>query len=236
MIDLGSFVKAVEVAPEMRSLRDDYKALIVAIDNLENGVSNELSRSWLRNASDVAIGVEHTLHLDAWRSAYRSFDVKPQKFRPSFDALIRRASAGLPEVNRVVDAYNAISVKYGLPIGGENIDAYQGSLRLVRARGVERFDTFNEGRPTVETVDAGEVIWRDDAGATCRRWNWRQCIRTRINHDTTRAFFLLECLDPFPEERLYQAWDELLPMIASAASTVETRLIEFDHNFNTRTT
>lgn len=200
--------------------------LVVAVDQLANGESDETSRSWLQDASASATSDEHADHLDAWRNAYRSFGVKPQKFRPSFDALIRRASGGLPEVNRVVDAYNAISVKYGLPIGGENIDAYEGPLRLIRALGVETFDTFSEGSPTIETVDAGEVVWCDDAGVTCRKWNWRQGIRTRVHHDTTRAFFLFECLEPFPLDRLQRASDELLAKIASPKSTVETRLLE----------
>jgi DNA/RNA-binding domain of Phe-tRNA-synthetase-like protein len=32
----------------------------------------------------------------------------------------------------------------------------------------------------MEHPEPGEVIWRDDDGVTCRCWNWRQCVRTRI--------------------------------------------------------
>ena len=46
----------------------------------------------------------------AWREAYRAFGAKPQRTRNSLEALLRRAEGGLPRVNRLTDAYNAISV------------------------------------------------------------------------------------------------------------------------------
>ena len=46
----------------------------------------------------------------------------------------------------------------------------------------------------VEHPDPGEVVWRDDAGVTCRRWNWRQCTRTRLTAATTRAVFVVDTL------------------------------------------
>ena len=146
-------------------------------------------------------------HVEAWREAYRGFGVNPRRARPSVDALLRRAE--LPGINRVVDAYNAISVRYGLPIGGEDLDAYDGPARLVRADGDEPFATVKDGEPAVEHPEPGEVIWRDDAGVTCRRWNWRQCTRTHITERTKNALFILERLEPYPLDRLTSAGDEL---------------------------
>ncbi|VTP79945.1 B3/4 domain [Leclercia adecarboxylata] len=74
----------------------------------------------------------------------------------------------------MVDIYNAVSIRYAIPVGGENLAAYTGAPRLTLADGSEPFDTVKEGQPDVEYPDAGEVIWRDDVGVTCRRWNWRQ--------------------------------------------------------------
>ena len=39
------------------------------------------------------------------------------------------------------------------------------------------------------------MIWRDDLGVTCRRWNWHQGRRTAITATTTSAVFLLEGMD-----------------------------------------
>jgi DNA/RNA-binding domain of Phe-tRNA-synthetase-like protein len=57
------------------------------------------------------------------------------------------------------------------------------SPRLVAADGTEVFDTMKEGLPAQEHADPGEVVRRDDQGVTCRRWNWRQGVRTRLNAD-----------------------------------------------------
>jgi hypothetical protein len=39
--------------------------------------------------------------------------------------------------------------------------------------GEEPFDAVANGETVAEYPEAGEVVWRDDAGVTCRRWNWR---------------------------------------------------------------
>jgi len=44
---------------------------------------------------------------------------------------------------------------------------------------LRRADTMADGIAVTEHPDPGEVAWCDDAGVTCRRWNWRQ---TRRNH------------------------------------------------------
>jgi DNA/RNA-binding domain of Phe-tRNA-synthetase-like protein len=126
-----------------------------------------------------------------------------------------------------VDAYNAISVEYALPIGGEDLDAYRGPARLVRAIGTEPFDTTAGGVPAVDHPDAGEVVWRDDDGVTCRRWNWRQCVRTRITESTKNGLFLFERLEPYPLDRLHEAADELAARLRVLAPDVriERRLI-----------
>jgi DNA/RNA-binding domain of Phe-tRNA-synthetase-like protein len=39
-------------------------------------------------------------------------------------------------------------------------------------------------------------VWCDEAGVTCRRWNWRQGTRTRLTEDSVSALFLLEGMAP----------------------------------------
>ena len=78
---------------------------------------------------------------------------------------------------------------------GEDLDGYQGPARLVRADGSEPFDTVAAGQPITEHPLPGEVVWRDDAGVTCRLWNWRQCSRTQLTPRTTTALFILDGLN-----------------------------------------
>ena len=65
------------------------------------------------------------------------------------------------------------------------------------------------GEPVVEHPEPGEVVWRDDAGVTCRRWNWRQGVRTRITTATTSAVFILDVLDPLADDAAHAAADAL---------------------------
>ena len=61
----------------------------------------------------------------------------------------------------------------------------------------------------VEHPEPGEIVWRDAAGVTCRRWNWRQCTRTRITTGTRSALFVLDVLDPLSDDDASAAADAL---------------------------
>jgi DNA/RNA-binding domain of Phe-tRNA-synthetase-like protein len=146
-------------------------------------------------------------HMAAWRDAYKAFGARPQRTPCSAEALWRRLQrdGALASINAIVDLYNAVSVRFAVPVGGEDLSAYVGVPRLVRASGDESFETVREGQPVVETAEAGEVVWRDDKGVTCRRWNWRQTPRTRLDVTSTDMWFVLERLEPMPIEALLEA-------------------------------
>lgn len=197
------------------ALRPDYRAVLATAHGLLPGPSDETSDALLRRAEASAREaltrqpVEDLPHVAAWREAYRQFGAKPQRTRNSLEALVRRAEAGLPRVNRLTDVYNAVSVLHRVPLGGEDLTAYQGAPRLVRAHGDEVFDTTAAGSPVIEHPDPGEVVWRDDSGVTCRRWNWRQGSRTALTDATTSAGFILDALAPMDDAALSAAADEL---------------------------
>jgi DNA/RNA-binding domain of Phe-tRNA-synthetase-like protein len=186
------FAIADEVLDLCRSVGHEATVLAVLADGLRNGPSDgAVLRQAIKDAGDD-LGAP----LEAWRDVYRAFGAKPQRTPCSAEALRKRAARGdVPVLDRLVDAYNAVSIRFAVPIGGEDRLALAGTERLVRAVGDEPFDTVKEGAPVVETPEPGEVIWRDDLGVTCRRWNWRQGRRTAITAATTSAVFLLEGLD-----------------------------------------
>jgi DNA/RNA-binding domain of Phe-tRNA-synthetase-like protein len=148
-------------------------------------------------------------HIVQWNDAYRDFGAKPKRTSPSVLALLKRVEGGLPRIDPITDLYNSISVSHVLPIGGEDLYAYLGSPRLGLAVGSEPFDTMESGTPIIDHPLPGEVIWRDDFGVTCRRWNWRQGVRTRIIEQTTTALFLLEAMGAMPTDELLTAGNEL---------------------------
>ncbi len=71
-----------------------------------------------------------------------------------------------------------------------------------------------DGVTVTEHPDPGEVVWCDDAGVTCRRWNWRQARRTQLSEDTTTALFILDALGPVTGEALHTAADDLTGHLA----------------------
>ncbi len=212
---LDRFLAGAHVDSAVFTLRPDYRALLLAVDGVtpalgdaDSGALLTRAESQARQALSVA-PMEDLPHVAAWREAYRAFGAKPQRTRNSVEALLRRAESGLPRVNRLTDLYNAISVLHQIPLGGEDLSRYAGSPRLIRADGSESFDTAAGGDPVVEHPDNGEVVWCDDAGVTCRRWNWRQARRTQLRDDTTTALFILDALAPVSDAAVTAAADEL---------------------------
>lgn len=155
-------------------------------------------------------------HLEAWSEAFRQFGAKPKRTPCSAEALRKRVlrDGSMAALDPVVDLYNAVSLRYAIPVGGENFAAYQGMPRLIVASGSETFDTLKEGQPLLESPDAGEVVWCDDAGVTCRRWNWRQGIRTRLCAEDAQMWFILESLPAMPLEALHAAGNMLTDGLA----------------------
>lgn len=210
-----AYLAGAEVAADVWELRPDYRAMLLAVDGIEPGSSDAASEALLQAAEASAraalaqASVEELPHVAAWRDAYRAFGAKPQRTRNSLEALLRRAELGLPRVNRLTDIYNSISVSHQLPLGGEDLSRYAGPPRLVRATGVEPFDTTADGADVIEHPEPGEVVWCDDAGVTCRRWNWRQARRTQLRDGTTSALFIIDVLDPVTDDEVMAATDEL---------------------------
>jgi hypothetical protein len=96
--------------------------------------------------------------------------------------------------------------------------------------GDEDFDTVAHGEPAVEHPKPGEVIWRDDAGVTCRQWNWRQCTRTRITPATTNAAFIIDALAALGPNGLTAAGNDLASSLIrlSPHAAIANRLIAAD--------
>ena len=230
---LDQFLAGSQVDDGVFALRPDYRAMLLAVGGLVPGPSDKVSDDLLKAAEAAARDAlrdrqaEQLPHVAAWRDAYRAFGAKPQRTRNSLEALLRRAAAGLPRVNRLTDIYNAVSVLHQVPVGGEDLTRYAGSPRLLRAAGTEPFDTMADGVAVTEHPDPGEVVWCDDAGVTCRRWNWRQCVRTRITHSTTAAMFVLDGLGALGVSGLRAAEEELTGSLArlSPGATFTSRLL-----------
>ncbi|MGW5472753.1 B3/B4 domain-containing protein [Streptomyces chartreusis] len=220
------------VSDEVRALVPGFTHVAVEAYGLVNGPSTEASSALLDDAARrLAVRLagrapHEDPHMAAWREAYTAFGSKPSRTRNSAEALAKRAlsEAGLPRINLLVDVYNAISVAHLVPVGGEDIDRIEGGMHLVRATGEEDFVTVAGGEQVVEHPDAGEIVWRDEAGVTCRRWNWRQGPRTRLTEETVSGIFLLESLTPMPVADVETAAEELADLLQKFSPDAEIEI------------
>jgi DNA/RNA-binding domain of Phe-tRNA-synthetase-like protein len=210
-----------------------YRALLIGVCGVRGGPSDAASDAALRRAEQAArirlagAAPDALPQIAAWRGAFLEFGVKPRHGRSSVEAMLRRVDGGLPRIDRLTDLYNAISVEHLIPVGGENLDSYRGRPRLVLARGDEPFDTIADGEPVVAHPEPGEPVWRDDIGVTCRRWNWRQCVRTRLDTSTENVLFILDGLSPVSDSALHAAADALIKAVIALApgASTETRVL-----------
>ncbi|MGQ3383319.1 B3/B4 domain-containing protein [Glutamicibacter sp. TV12E] len=221
------FLYGCSIGPAVLELRPDYRALLLVVEGINPQAKADIADDLIRRAEAHATAllaetpVDQLPQISAWRETYRAFGAKPQRTRNSLEALTRRAAAGLPRVNALTDIYNAISVLHQIPLGGEDFDLYEGPAQLSRATGDEAFDTTAGGETVIENPDAGEVIWRDGSGVTCRRWNWRQGKRTALSENTATAFFILDALAPMTNEELEAAGEALSHALESLGTDVQ---------------
>ena len=225
--NIKAFLDGAQIAQAIFTLRPDYRELLMAVENIVAGASNDTSEQMLRDAEEAVRttlakqGVTTIPHIAAWREAYTAFGTKPNKNRNSLEALTRRAEKGVPRVNRLTDIYNAISVKHQIPLGGEDLDKYTDSPRLIRASSAEQFLTTASGETITEHPGNGEVVWCDGDYITCHHWNWRQSFRTALDDNTTGALFIFDAIEPVSDESLQAAGDELRGSLLELGPEVE---------------
>lgn len=178
---------------------DEVKALLEG--------ANQTARKYL--TSDT-ISENHAVAV--WRQAYQKFPTK-KGARCSIEALLKRVLHDNPvgTIAPSVDITNAVSLKYALPIGAEDLDAFAGDLHLGVMAGGEDFTPIGGDKP--EPPLAGEVAYYDGAGVVCRCWNWRDAQRTSVRETTTNEFIAMECVEPSRVDELRAAIDELAELL-----------------------
>lgn len=165
----------------------------------------------LKSVIEKLGGAPATRHpfISSWRELYRSFGTKAADYRPSAEALIRRAvkDGGLPTINTAVDAYNAVSLKHLVPMGGFDLDRVVGDISLRYSEGGEKFTPL--GPAAAEETYLGEVVYADDDRVLTRRWNYRDCEETKITVDTVNVVMFVDGSPLIPRRVVEEALGDL---------------------------
>lgn len=201
---------------------EDYPGLYVGVivaRGVDNTGEDKEIAGFLRSVEEkvksemVVEGIPTHLHIAPWRAAYEKFGAKPKDFRCSAEALARMVLNGreLRHINKLVDIYNYISLKYVLTLGGEDIDQMKGDLVLGYADGTEQFTPL--GSKENDSPLPGEVVYKDEIGVICRRWNWREADRTKLTEETESSILVVEGLPPIENETIEKAINELSELV-----------------------
>jgi DNA/RNA-binding domain of Phe-tRNA-synthetase-like protein len=221
------------------SIFDDFPELVlgvVILHNIDNSQDRAEISEMLRQAEAALPGkfgntpvIEHP-YIANWREAYRKFGAKPKNYPSSVENLTRRVLNGatIGHINNLVSLYNTISLRHILPVGGEDLDKIVGDVLLTRASNNEP-PVFLLGESEARPPHAGEIIYKDEAGAICRRWNWKEADRTKLTQETKNAFLVIEALVPVPRAMVETAIRELADFVKQyCGGTVSTAFLDKD--------
>jgi lysyl-tRNA synthetase class 2 len=98
-----------------------------------------------------------------------------------------------------------------VPAGGDDIAKVEGDIILRFARGDEPFTALNSEE--METAKEGEVIYSDEKEVLCRRWNWRECDKTKMTEETRDVVLVVEGLLPVTREEINAIIDDFGQMV-----------------------
>lgn len=202
---LDLFPNLVIAVPIIRGF-DNTKGRLEALTLLRQTEANIKASMTLKNFwQDKRV----TVYLDA----FKKFGTDPEIRRPAHIALVKRVLEGgqLPDINPIVNIYNAMSIKYLTPFGGENLDVLKGNFRLYIAKGGEQW--FPIGADKAKPALAGELVWGDDIDLSTRALNWRQCDRTKMTDETTNGFFVMDGFDGMNRDVMEAAAGEFIHQV-----------------------
>ncbi len=132
--------------------------------------------------------------IKATREVYKALGKEPNRYRPSSEALCRRAVKGMElyRINALVDLINVLSLLSGYSIGGFDASKIDGEvLTLGVGRDEEPFEAIGRGQLNI----CGMPVYRDNIGGIGTPTSDNE--RTKLDLSTTR---LLMCINIYGEE------------------------------------
>ena len=220
-------------------ITDKYEGYIdgiVVVKDIDNMGSNKEITNLIRSieekiqkSGDFEFVNQHP-KIATWREVHRGFGSNPKKFPPSVQSIVRRVKKGgmLPEINKLVDIYNYISLKYVVPAGGEDLDKCEGAIYLTYANGNEEFvELCGEDN---DPPNQDEIVYKDDRGVICRKFNWKEADRTKLDITTKNAVLVFECIKPVTKKEIENALEETRKLVLKyCGGKVETYILNKDN-------
>jgi DNA/RNA-binding domain of Phe-tRNA-synthetase-like protein len=215
----------VLIALNIEELIPRFQTFRVAFIVAENLVvtqerSPELERYILEAESKVAKLVQDKElgdlpEVKSWRRSYTEFGVKKTSYRSSVERLLKAVQngKGLPRIYNLVDAYNAISILWQMPVGADDLDKVYQPQSFRFARNDDTFIALGDADRKNDPPQSGEVIYADAQKCLCRRWNWYQDARSAVGMGTTRAVLTIQSVEENAATQIEAAAIELCSLL-----------------------
>ena len=213
----------MQLSPEIVRGFAGYRRFVVVALGIDNQAGGERAAAFLEEQQE-RVRADRKLEqprevsrIAAWRQAFQSLGEDADVTPPSIQALVEGIKAGrsIGTHNTAVALLNAISLKYLLPCGGDDLDKVEGNLALRPARGDELFVAFDGNR--VERPPKGEIVLADKRKVLCRRWVWKQGVHTTIDAESINVAIDVDVLPVIAEEEGRRAAEELAERIRELA-------------------
>lgn len=155
----------VQLEPELRGILAaglvQLAGLHVRTDNPHWHLIEELCRTYREQYEGAPPG--KVPDVEWARRLYSAVGIDPTRYRPSSEALLRRALKGETpyQINTLVDACNWCSLDYLLPIGLYDTDRLSGPITIRLGRPEEAYEGIRKGIVHV----GGRLCVADDFGA-----------------------------------------------------------------------
>lgn len=144
---------------------------------------------------------------------FQQFGADPAKIVPTHVALAKRVLEGgqIPDINPLVNLYNAVSIKYLTPFGGEDLSTLYGDFVLKFSPGGEQWIGIGakKNKPTFK----GDLVWGDDLDISTKSLNWRQCERTKLTAESEDGYFIMDGFIDVNRENIAAAAQEFMDLV-----------------------
>ena len=136
-----------------------------------------------------------TSHPDIarWREVFRSMGVKPNKYKSTVEALVKRVLKGqnMWDISSVVDVYNCVTVLTFLALGAFDTAYIDGDVVLRYAKEGETFLPLGSEEEIIPT-DPRQIVYADNSKIISWLWCYRDTRLTGVTLKTKEALFIMD--------------------------------------------
>lgn len=188
------------------------------IDNLWTEIEALVQSLRERFANDI-LAINKLPAISATRAAYKALGKEPNRYRPSAEALCRRAAKGISLYRSlsVIDIINYVSMMSGYSIGGFDADKIEGNtLTLGVGMAGEPYEAIGRGQLNIACLP----VYRDSVGGIGTPTSDHE--RTKLSPATRHLLMIVNAYDGDDDNirNTVSKTEEMLVRFASATNIV----------------